>query len=86
MKVKADHALFNHVLLTETDVKDSPQCMIMCALKNTCQSFNYSDKEKVCELNGSTKQKHLQDFLPRAGYHYFMKGKGVVNKRFAGDL
>lgn len=86
MRGKANHALFNHVLQAEMDVQDSSQCMILCNLKSTCQSFNHSYKKKVCQLNSSTKQKHPQDFKPKDGYHYYMQGKGVVNKRFAGEL
>ena len=86
MKANTNHALFHHVWEIEKGVKDSSRCMIMCALVSTCRSFNYSDKEKVCELNSSTKKKHSSDFKGRHGYDYFIKGGGVINKRFTGDL
>ena len=86
MRGKANHALVNHVLQVELDVEDSSQCMILCNLKSSCKSFNYSDQTKVCQLNSSTKQKHPNDFKPRDGNNYYMQGRGIVNKRFAGEL
>lgn len=86
MKLRADHALLNHVFQTELDIQDTSRCLAMCALTSECQSFNYSDEEKICELNSSTKQKHPEDFLARKGFGYFMKGTGVANTRYVEDF
>ena len=78
-------ALSNHVFHVETEISDSAQCLLMCSLTETCQSFNFSDTGKVCELNSSTKRKHPEDLVPRNGYHYYMKGKVLLSRKL-GDL
>lgn len=78
-------ALSNHVFHVETEISDSAQCLLMCSLTERCQSFNFSDTGKVCELNSSTKRKHPEDLVPRNGYHYYMKGKVLLSRKL-GDL
>ena len=77
----SDRALINHVLQREEEIQDSTDCLLMCSVAPSCKSFNHSKKEKMCELNSSSKRKSPKDFASRSGFVYFEKGKGMVVRR-----
>lgn len=85
VKANLDFALVNHVVQKEKDIEQASQCMIMCAITNACQLFNYSENDGVCELNTSRKQEHPRDFRARVGHDHFVKGKGLANRNLAED-
>jgi hypothetical protein len=82
---KYGHALSGNVFRTETDVEESHHCLLMCQISPNCKSFNFSRKEKVCELNSATKKDFPKSYGARSGYDHYQFGKGMVVTR-RGDL
>lgn len=77
----ADYALTNHVLQREEDIEDSTDCLLMCSVITSCKSFNFSTKERICELNSSSKKESPKAFASRSGFRYFEKGKGLISRQ-----
>ena len=42
-------------------VRGFHKCDISCEKEITCQSFNYVEREKLCELNNRTKEARLEN-------------------------
>ena len=78
---KYGYALSGSVFRTESDVKESYHCLLMCQIASTCKSFNFSRKEKICELNSATKKGFPKNYTARSGYDYYQFGKGMVVTR-----
>ena len=75
------HALSGSVFRTETEVRESHDCLVMCQILSNCKSFNFSKKKKMCELNSSTKKESPANYGARSDYDYYQFGKGVLVAR-----
>ncbi|CAB3991548.1 Pancreatic secretory granule membrane major glyco GP2 [Paramuricea clavata] len=73
-----NYALSDKIFQTETEVVESYQCLVMCQLDTQCKSFNFSQKEKICEMNTATKKEFPRSYGPRNNYSYYHLSSGIV--------
>ena len=81
-----NYALSGKTYQTENDVEESYKCFVMCQLEKKCKSFNFSKKEKICELNTGTKKEFPRNYGPRPNYSYFQVSRGVIKVTRHGEL
>ncbi len=74
----ANYALSGKTFQTETEVAESYKCLVMCQTDAKCKSFNFSKKDKICELNTATKKEFPRNYIPRKGYSYFQMNSGTI--------
>ena len=67
-----DFSLQGHVIASFRDVTAKTHCFIYSLLHRECLSFNYSRREKLCELNSAKKDAGTQ-FVYSEGFKYFEK-------------
>lgn len=63
-------ALANHVMASYDGINDSSECILVCMM-NKCQSFNYAQSEKICEVNDVTKSDFPIDLTTKNGFRYY---------------
>ncbi|CAB4019502.1 Hypothetical predicted protein [Paramuricea clavata] len=73
-----NYALSDKIFQTETEVAKSYQCLVMCQLDTRCKSFNFSQKEKICEMNTATKKEFPRSYGPRNNYSYYHLSSGII--------
>ena len=73
-----NYALSDKIFQTETEVAESYKCLVMCQLDTRCKSFNFSQKEKICEMNTATKKEFPRSYGPRNNYSYYHLSSGII--------
>ena len=63
-------------------VKEFHECDICCETEITCQSYNFVEREKLCELNNRTKEARPENFRsdPTRSYIRRLMERGMYKK------
>ena len=67
----AENKVLKNYVQKQKTVANYVICGRDCSMDEDCKSFNFYDREKLCELNNATRAGHLQDFLEDQGSVYF---------------
>lgn len=69
------YALENHVLHTEYDF-DLYECIVVCLSHQSCQSINYDEIRRYCEMNDATRHDvSSSDWKKRQGSAHYERAK-----------
>ena len=74
------YSLVNHVIATHT-VTCPIDCTWKCLRDARCQSFNYANSGKTCELSDQSKATAPNDFVLRKGITYYEPTTQMVSHR-----